>query len=88
MANEMTLKNRIELLKEMHNFVITEFSIEDNILCWLRNCVPDCPQEDDFEFIAEDEEDFDECVDWFLYLMKEEDFTMLDVYKAVFKRFF
>ena len=88
MANEMTLKNRIELLKEMHNFVITEFSIEDNIMCWLRNCVPDCPQEDDFEFIAEDDERFDEHVEWFLYLAGREDMKMLDVYKAVFKRFF
>lgn len=88
MANTLNLTARIELLKAMHNFVITEFSIEDNIMCWLQNGVPDCPQEDDFEFIANDEECFDECVDWFLYLMKEEDFTMLDVYKAVFKRFF
>lgn len=88
MANEMTLKNRIELLKAIHNFVITEFSIEDNIMCWLRNGVPDCPQEEILVFIANNEERFDECVDWFLYLMKEEDFTMLDVYKAVFKRFF
>ena len=47
-----------------------------------------CPQEDDFEAIAEDEEDFDDCIEWFLYLAGKEDMKMLDIYLAVFKRFF
>jgi hypothetical protein len=88
MANTLNLTARIELLKAMHNFVITEFSDEDNIFCWLANGVPDCPQEDDFEFIAEDDEFFDEHVEWFLYLAGREDMKMIDIYLAVFKRFF
>lgn len=86
MANTLNLTARIELLKAIHNFVITEFSDEDNILCWFRNGLPENPKEEDFEYNAN--EGFAVCLEWFFFVAEREDMTMLDVYIGVFKRFF
>ena len=49
------IKTRIAILQTMHEFVINKFNDEENIMEWLTYGVPDCPDESDYEFIAEDE---------------------------------
>lgn len=66
------IKTRIAILQTMHEFVINKFDDEENIMEWLTYGVPDCPNESDYEFIAEDEENFNETVDLFQRLKKRE----------------
>lgn len=66
------IKTRIAILQTMHEFVINKFNDEENIMEWLTYGVPDCPNESDYEFIAEDEENFNEIVDLFQQLKKRE----------------
>lgn len=66
------IKTRIAILETMHEFVINKFNDEENIMEWLTYGVPDCPNESDYEFIAEDEENFNETVDLFQRLKKRE----------------
>lgn len=66
------IKTRIAILQTMHEFVINKFNDEENIMEWLTYGVPDCPDESDYEFIAEDEENFNEIVDLFQKLKKKE----------------
>lgn len=61
--NEVTREDRILWVESMHNFMVNEGD-EDLYFGWIL-IVPDCPQEDDFEFIAEDKELWDMCVDFF-----------------------
>ena len=60
------------LLKQMHLTVTNEFNDEENIMTWLTLGVPDCPNEDDFEFIAGDDENYNETVALFHRLRKLE----------------
>lgn len=66
------IKTRIAILQTMHEFVINKFNDEENIMEWLAYGVPDCPTESDYEFIAEDEETFNETVYLFQRLKKKE----------------
>lgn len=66
------IKTRIAILETMHEFVINKFNDEENIMEWLTYGVPDCPNENDYEFIAESEENFNETVDLFQKLKKKE----------------
>ena len=66
------IKTRIAILQTMHEFVINKFNDEENIMEWLTYGVPDCPNESDYEFIAEDEKNFNETVDLFQKLKKRE----------------
>ena len=67
------IKTRITILQAMHEFVFNKFNDEENIMEWLTYGVPDCPNESDYEFIAENEENFNEIVDLFNRLCKLED---------------
>ena len=55
---------RIKSLKAMHQNIIN-LGDEDIYERWVICGVPDCPQEDDFEFIATDENEFADV--WALY---------------------
>lgn len=57
------IKARIELLKAMH-LIMQTMNNEEAYFAWI-NTMPDEPQEDDFEFIAGDEEELKECVQAF-----------------------
>ena len=46
-----TVKIRINLLKEMHRYIIN-MNDESIYKAWTSLGVPDCPQEDEYEFIA------------------------------------
>lgn len=62
------MKDRIEQLKHMHE-LMTLSNDEGIYMTWIMCGVPDCPMEDDFEFIAEDDERYNETVDLFCKLI-------------------
>ena len=61
--------NKKEFVKAL-NELILGLGDEDLIEVWLMNGVPDCPSEEDFEFIANDQEAFDETVNLFVKMSK------------------
>lgn len=60
---------RIKLLKDMHQYII-EIGDEEIYMDWVTLAVPDEPREDDFESIAEDDENWNECCSLFHRLQK------------------
>ncbi len=54
-SKEEMLKTKIQLLKDMHNYIINEIDDEDAYYVWIENGVPDEPTEEDFEYIAEND---------------------------------
>ena len=63
-----TIESRINQLKAMHT-LMTEANDENIYMHWATLAVPDCPSEDDFEYIAQDEELYNECFDLFVKLI-------------------
>ncbi len=64
MFNEISREDRILWLKAMNQTVIDE---GDEVLWldWIMIGVPDGACEDDYEYIADDEELWSDCWDWF-----------------------
>lgn len=57
------MEKRITLLKAMHEYILTECQNEYALDYWIVAGVPDEPSENDFEFIAGDDEFFkDTCM--------------------------
>lgn len=67
----MTREERIEKVKEMHEEVMN-FNDEELIMTWLTVGVPDCPTEEDFEWFADDLEEYKELVELFENLKGED----------------
>lgn len=75
----MTIKNtkqseierRIEFLKGMHNYII---DMGDDFIydIWIRDGVPDEPDDEIFEFIASNDDDWREVCELFGKLVKED----------------
>ena len=63
-----TIESRINQLKAMHD-LMTEANDESVYMRWVELGVPDCPDKDDFEFIAQDDEMYNECFDLFIKLI-------------------
>ena len=61
--NEVTREDRIGWIKSMHDVSVDDGD-ERIYMRWIM-IVPDEPQEDDFEFIADDEELWDDCWNFF-----------------------
>ena len=59
-------KVRICLLKAMNDIITSTTNDEGLIDWWLEECVPDCPSDADFKYIAEDTELFELCRKIFL----------------------
>lgn len=55
------IKERKEVVRSMHH-LISELNNEDAYLEWISAAVPDCPCDEDYENIAEDEELFTETI--------------------------
>lgn len=66
-------ETRIAQLKAMHE-LMTSANDEELYMTWITLGVPDCPSEDDFESIAEDDEMYNECFDLFAGLIANEGF--------------
>ena len=59
---------RITQLKAMHELMIN--ANDENIyMAWITTGVPDEPMEEDFEWIAEDDQAYNECFDLFVRLV-------------------
>lgn len=75
----MTIKNtkqseierRIELLKSMHNYII---DMGDDFVydIWIRDGIPDEPDDEIFEFIASNDDDWREICELFGKLVEED----------------
>ncbi|WP_346961323.1 hypothetical protein [Clostridium sp.] len=66
----LRFKNRVEALKSMHKLM--ELSNDEELyMVWVQEGVPDCPSDDDFESMAEDDEEYNRTVDLFLDLIKD-----------------
>lgn len=61
--------DRVTLLKAMNELVLA-LGDEEQIEPWLINGIGDCPSEEDFEFVAENEESFAETVHTFIQLAR------------------
>ena len=61
--------NKVEFIKAL-NEIILGLGDEDLIEVWLTCGVPDQPDDEDFEFIANDQDSFDEVVNCFVRLSK------------------
>lgn len=67
--NNIKKKARMSQLKAMHEVMIN--ANDENIyMSWITCGVPDCPSDDDYEFIAEDDENYNEAVDLFIKLIQ------------------
>ncbi len=62
---------RIKLLKDMHNYII---DMGDDFIydIWIRDGVPDEPDDEIFEIIASDDDDWREVCELFGKLVKED----------------
>lgn len=50
---------RVNTLKDMNKFILENIYDEELIFYWLEQGVPDCPSDDDFYFIAENDEEWE-----------------------------
>ena len=68
MTKSETLQLRIKELKAMHETML-HLNNEGAYCDWIVLGVPDEPNEDDFESIAESYEEFKDCTKWFLKVL-------------------
>ena len=68
--SKYTKEARIAQLKAMHELMVNA-NDESIYMTWI--CVmPDEPMEEDFEYIAEDDDDYNHCFDLFVRLIARE----------------
>lgn len=67
---DYTLTARIAQLKAMHELMLNS-NDEEIYMSWIY-LMPDEPSEEDFKDIALDKEDYNECFDLFIELIKDE----------------
>ena len=70
-TREELVKIRIKLAKQMNNYIIN-LGDEDIWWDWIQLGIPDAPQEDDFEFFAENDDDWIELCSLFEQLTRKE----------------
>lgn len=71
-THEELIKTRITLLKQMHEYIIN-LGDEEIWMHWICVGVPDEPSEDNYKFIAENEEEWLDVCKIFGQLVKKED---------------
>lgn len=64
---------RVEQLKAMHE-VMTKANDERIYMSWASEGVPDCPSDDDFEYIASDTEQYEDIIKLFVRLVSKKDY--------------
>lgn len=74
--NGASVKERIDMLKDMHTVVLHHDGDEEMYYDWITCAVPDQPSEDDYEFIANSDEEMNYVGEYFVKLIKryKEDF--------------
>ena len=70
-TKQSEIERRIELLKGMHNYII---DMGDDFVydIWIRDGVPDEPDDEIFEFIASDDDEWREVCELFGKLVEED----------------
>ena len=58
LLGENIVETRIKILKQMNEYVLRCVNDEDIIMYWLTLGIPDCPDDADYESIAEDFDNF------------------------------
>lgn len=48
---------RLNLVHQMHDYIM-KTGDEEIFEIWMRDCIPDAPTEEDFEFFADDADEF------------------------------
>lgn len=72
MITQFARDSRIVQLKAMHELMM-HANDGEIYMAWIVTGVPDCPREEDFESIAEDDEAYNECFDLFVKLIADKD---------------
>lgn len=62
---------RVDILKDMNKFVLEKIYDEELIFHWLEEGIPDCPSDDDFLFIAENDEEWERICSVFAWVVKD-----------------
>ena len=70
-TKQSEIERKIELLKDMHNYIL---DMGDDFVydIWIRDGVPDEPDEEIFEFIASNDNDWREVCELFGKLVEED----------------
>lgn len=63
-TKEEMRKIRLTLVHQMHEYIMNTGD-EDIMEVWARDCIPDCPCEEDFEYFANDASEFRTLCDFF-----------------------
>ena len=69
-TREEIIDIRFNLLKGMNKFILEKIDDEALILYWFEEGVPDCPSDDDFLFIAEEDEEWEMVCSVFGWIVK------------------
>jgi len=56
-TREEMRKIRLSLVHQMHDYIMNTGD-EKIFEIWMRDCIPDAPTEEDFEFFADDADEF------------------------------
>lgn len=72
-ASKYKTETRVKQLKLMHQLMCTT-NDEGLYITWVSVGVPDCPQDDDFELIAEDNDAYNNICELFTRLVAEKGF--------------
>lgn len=70
-TKQSEIERKIELLKDMHNYII-DMGDEDIYDRWIEEGVPDEPDDEIFEFIASNDDDWREICELFGKLVEED----------------
>lgn len=70
-TKQSEIERKIELLKDMHNYIL---DMGDDLVydIWIRDGVPDEPDDEIFEFIASNDDDWREVCELFGKLVEED----------------
>jgi hypothetical protein len=63
-TREEMRKARLSLVHQMHDYIMNTGD-EKIVEIWLRDAIPDCPCEEDFEYFANDASEFRELCEIF-----------------------
>ena len=70
-TREEIISIRVDTLKGMNKYVLEKINDEELIFHWLEQGIPDCPSDDDFLFIAEDDEEWERVCSVFAWVVKD-----------------
>ena len=68
-TREQLIKDRIEIAKAMNKYIIN-LGDEEIWESWITLGIPDCPSEEDYEFIASDDDEWTDLCKLFGILVK------------------